>query len=187
VDDQGRLRLLGEAHVGLYPAGRFDVMEATLTPGVPVRWTRVLPGIAHSAVDLWPGAGSTNHYLYRTDLLMDTVGYSYGPAGGPQTVTFPALEGRFVQAGDQLALVLAYQHSIEVRLVPLSEAAAGPIDWINVAPITIPLPAALDPPGGVSAIWTSDEGRQPHPSDRLEFAICGGFPTRDNLIYYVTL
>jgi hypothetical protein len=189
IDDQGRLRLLGEGHVGLYPAGRFDLMEATLIPGAVqgVHWARVLPGVAHSTDDLWPAAAGGTHYLFRTDLLFDTIGYWYGPQGGAQPVIFPALEGRFVAAGDRFALVLAYQHSIEVRIVSRAAADAGPIDWTSVTPITIPLPTALDPPGGISAIWTSDEARQPTPSDRLEFAVCGGYPTRDNFIYYVSL
>ena len=40
---------------------------------------------------------------------------------------------------------------------------------------------------GVSAIWPADEWRQPHATDRLEFAIAGAYPNRDHLIYSVTL
>jgi hypothetical protein len=181
-DDRGRLRLSGEGYVGEFPNGRRYMVAATVVLGSAALWVPILPAVARSPLDLWRvDAGS--HFLYAT--ATNQIGYSFGASGSRPTF-FKAMQARFISAGDRLGLILADQRSVEVRLVPLAAAAAGRIDWAAVAPIKIDLPAPLRA-AGVSAIWTADESRQPHGSDRLEFAIAGGYPTRDNLIYYVTL
>ena len=95
------------------------------------------------------------------------------------------MEARFITDGTRLGLVLASKKSLEVRLVPRDQAGEW-IDWAAVPPITINLPDEFKD-RGVSAIWPADESRQPHATDRLEFAGCGAYPARDNLIYYHAL
>lgn len=182
-DDRGRMRMIGEGYLGQYPAGQRYLLTATVVLGSAGQWTPVLPAVARSPLDLWREGNSPTQFLYR--IASNKVGYSFGTNVHIRPAVFKALDARFISDGDRLGLVLGYKRSIEVRLVPLS-AAAGPIDWASVAPITIPLPATFKS-AGVSAIWTADDSRQPHGSDRLEFAVCGGYPARDNLIYYVTL
>jgi hypothetical protein len=182
-DDLGRMHMIGEGYVGQYPAGHRYLMTATAVLGRACRWIPVLPAVARSPLDLWRTDGGATQFLYR--IGPNRVGYSFGANVHAVPTEFKAMQARFISNGDQLGLVLGFKHWIEVRLVPLS-AAAGPIDWASVAPITLPLPAAFKS-AGVSAIWTADDSRQPYGSDRLEFAVCGGYPARDNLIYYVTL
>jgi hypothetical protein len=182
-DDRGRMHMIGEGYLGQFPAGQRYMLTATAILGNACRWVPVLPAVARSPLDLWRTDGGATQFLYR--IGPNRVGYSFGTNAHAVPTVFKAMEARFISNGDQLGLVLAFKQSIEVRLVPLS-AAAGSIDWAAVTPITIPLPTVFKS-RGVSAIWTADDSRQPHGSDRLEFAVCGGYPVRDNLIYYVTL
>jgi hypothetical protein len=181
-DDRGRLRLIGEGYVGEFPNGHKNMVGTTVTLGYTANWVPLLPTVARSPLDLWRGDAGI-HYLYAT--AGDRVGYWFG-AKGSKPMFFTATTARFIAAGDRLGLVLANRTSVEVRLVSRAAAAAGPIDWTTVPPVKIDLPAPLRA-AGVSAIWTADESRQPHGSERLEFAVGGGYPARDNLIYYVSL
>jgi hypothetical protein len=182
-DERSRLRLVGEAYLGAFPAGQRYLATATLVLGNAARWVPILPRFARSPLDLWREGDGTTHFLYR--LTPTRIGYAFGPKAAAPPTVFKAVEARFISDGDRLGLVLAFKDRVEVRLVPRA-LAAGPIDWAAVHPVTVPLPDAFRA-GGVSAIWTADDSRQPRPSDRLEFAVCGAYPARDNLIYYVTL
>jgi hypothetical protein len=182
-DGPHRLRMVGEAYMGAFPAGRPYLVTATLVLGNAVYWVPVHTRFAQSPLDLWREEGAATHFLYRVGPAK--VGYSYGPQARAKPTVFGAREARFITDGTRLGLVLAYKQTIEIRLV-LRDRAAGWIDWAAVPPITLDLPADLKG-SGVSAIWPADESRQPHGSDRLEFAIGGGYPARDHLIYYVTL
>jgi hypothetical protein len=182
-DEQSRLQLVGEAYRGEYPTGRRYTVEATVVLGNKCRWTPVLPRVARSPLDFWQDGGSATHFLYRMSPRL--VGYSLGPEGTVPHAAFAAMTARFISDGDHLGLVLGYKRYVEVRLVSRAETS-GPIDWTAVPPIIIELPKALKS-AGVSAVWTVDESRQPGTSNRLEFAICGGYPARDNLIYSVTV
>src|SRR5262249_21621416 len=144
----------------------------------------VLPRVARSPLDFWQDAGSgATHFLYRMSSKL--VGDSLGTEGTVPHAAFAAMTARFISDSDYLGLVLGYKRYVEVRLVSRA-SAGGPIAGTAVPPITIELPKVLKS-AGVSAVWTVDESRQPHASNRLEFAICGGYPARDNLIYSVTV
>jgi hypothetical protein len=182
-DDRGRMHMIGEGYLGQFPAGQRYMLTATAVLGNACQWVPVLPAVARSPLDLWRTDGGATQFLYR--IGPNRVGYSFGTNAHAVLTVFKAMQARFISNGDQLGLVLGFKQSIEVRLVPLS-AAAGPIDWAAVTPITIPLPATFKS-AGVSAIWTADDSRQPHGSDQLEFAVCGGYPVRDNFMYYVTV
>jgi hypothetical protein len=182
-DDRGRLRMVGEGYLGQFPAGQRYLLTATMGLGNAAQWVPVLPAFARSPLDFWREGDNPTQFLYR--IAANRIGYSFGPKTRVRPTIFKALEARFISDGDRLGLVLGFKDSIEVRLVPRS-AATGPIDWAAVKPITIQLPAAFKS-RGISAIWTADDSRQPHEPDRLEFAVCGGYPARDNLVYYVTL
>lgn len=182
-DDAGRLRMVGEAYLGTFPGGGSYLVTATVVLGNACYWVPVHPRYARSALDLWREEGASTHFLYR--MSPTKVGYAYGPKAKSKPTVFNAMEARFITDGTRLGLVLAYQKTLEVRLVP-REQAAGWVDWAAVPPITMTLPDEFKG-RGVSAIWPADEWRQPHATDRLEFAIAGGYPARDHLIYYVTL
>jgi hypothetical protein len=182
-DDRGRLRMVGEGYLGQFPAGQRYLLTATVGLGNAAQWAPILPAFARSPLDFWREGDNPTQFLYR--IAANRIGYSFGPKTRVRPTIFKAPEARFISDGDRLGLVLGFKQSIEVRLVPRS-AATGPIDWAAVKPITIPLPATFKSTG-VSAIWTADDSRQPHEPDRLEFAVCGGYPARDNLVYYVTL
>jgi hypothetical protein len=182
-DDRGWMRMVGEGYLGQFPAGQHYMMTGSLVLGRAARWVPVLPAVARSPLDFWRTDSGATQYLFR--VAGKRIGYSFGATAHSPPTVFKAMDARFISNGDRLGLVLGFKNSIEVRLVPLS-AADGPIDWAAVTPITIPLPAAFKS-AGVSAIWTANDSQQPHGSDRLEFAVCGGYPVRDNLIYYITL
>jgi len=183
-DDDSQIQLIGEGYRGAFPAGRRYLVAATLVLGNKCRWAPVLPRDARSPLDLWrePGDAAT-HLLYRMSPKL--IGYSFGTSGTIRPTAFAATTARFISDDKQLGLVLGYKRYVEVRLVARADAS-GPIDWAAVPAITITLPKALRS-GGVSAVWTVDESRQAAASDRLEFAICGGYPVRDNLIYSVSV
>ncbi|HEX3149557.1 MAG TPA: hypothetical protein VHR66_15895 [Gemmataceae bacterium] len=179
-DEKNRLRMIGEAYSGEFPAGGRYLVSATLVLGNACAWTPIFPQTARSPLDLWREDGSVGtQYLYR--VTPTKVGYSFGPKGAPKPVLFNALEARFISDADHLALVLGYQKSVEIRIVPRSQASAW-IDWKSIAPIKVSLPKNLQT-AGVSAIWNVDSSRQPYEPSQMEFAICGGYPARDNLIY----
>jgi hypothetical protein len=183
VDGPNRLRLIGEAYLGAFPAGRSYLVTATLVLGYACRWVTARAPAARSPLDLWREDGASTQFLYRYGT--NKVGYAYGLRAAPKPTIFAARDARFISDGTRLGLVLAFKQTIEVRLVPRS-AADGWIDWAAVPPLTVKLPDEFKAKG-VSAIWPADEARQPRAPDRLEFAFGGAYPNRDHLIYYVDL
>jgi hypothetical protein len=179
-DERNRLHMIGEAYSGAFPAGGRYLVTATLVLGNACQWVPIFPAVARSPLDLWREDGSVGtQFLYRVSPTK--IGYSFGPKGAPKPVFFNALEARFISDADHLALVTATMKFVEVRIVPRSAASAW-IDWNAVPALKVPLPKTLQS-AGVSAIWNVDSSRQPHEPPHLEFAICGGYPARDNLIY----
>lgn len=182
-DEAGRMRMVGEAYLGAFPSGRPYLVTATVKLGNAAGWVPIHPRYARSALDLWREEGAGTHFLYR--VTPTRVGYVFGTKNSAPSTFFTAREARFLTDGSRLGLVLGYKHHVEVRLVPRG-LAADRIDWTAVPPVVVELPEEFKG-RGISAIWPADESRQPHATDKLEFAIAGGYPYRDHLIYYVTL
>jgi len=182
-DDQSQLRMVGESYRGRYPFGEKYLFATTLTLGKQATWAPVLQQTAFTPMDIWQEGSGSSQYLYRT--RTDQIGYSFGSGSAARSITFAALDGRFVADKDRLGLVLGYGNFLEVRVVKRSEAT-GFIDWNAIVPIKIGFPESLGK-AGLSAIWNVDHSKQPNDSNQLEFAIAGAYPSYDHLVYYYTM
>lgn len=180
----GKLRMIGQDYLGSFPSGRPLLATTTFRLGNACTWAPLLRGAASTPLDLWQSdsIGGT-HLLYRT--YKNTIGYSFTEGKTTTTTIFTASQARFIVTNGYLGLVLGYKTSLEARFVPRT-AANRFVDWNTITPVTLQLPAAFKA-HGVSAIWGVDASKQKNASDQLEFAICGGHPACDRLIYYYNL
>jgi hypothetical protein len=183
-DDRNRIRMIGESYLGQFPNGVEVLSTTTVKLGNSCKWTPARRDVGRSPLDLWQeDSSNATEYLYATP--PHKVGYSSDARFAGNSATFAALQARFIVSRDQFALVLAFKNSVEVRIIPRSEAK-GYIDWNAIKPINFDLPKSLKSTGSC-AIWNVDESKQPHESNQLEFAICGSYPAHDNLIFYYTI
>lgn len=182
-DGESQIRMVGESYRGRYPFGEKYLSAATLTLGKPASWAPVLQQTAYTPMDIWQEGSGSSQYLYRA--RNDQIGYSFGTGPAARTISFAALDGRFIADKDRLGLVLGYGNFLEVRIVDRSEAT-GFIDWNAIEPVRIGFPESLGT-AGLSAIWNVDHSKQPNESNQLEFAIAGAYPSHDHLVYYYTV
>lgn len=179
-----RLRMIGQDYLGGFPSGHRLVATTTFRLGNACQWTPRLLGKASTPLDQWqPDSTDGTQVLYRT--YNHKTGYSFVSGKTATTTIFSAVQARFIVTDRYFGLVLGYKSYVEARFVPRA-AATGFVDWNAVPPTTLPLPVALKS-RGLSAIWSVDASKQPNASNQFEFAVCGGHPTCDRLIFYYKL
>lgn len=183
-DAQGSLQMVAQLFLGAYPNGTYHAATAKIVPGQAVAWQ--LLGDATSTTDIFIDSTSgTIHYLA---VRPGGIGYYVLAKGeSPKLVkTFAnSHRMRFATTADRVVLIHdeAKNDRIVLRSVKMTDAATA-IDWDKARSQAVARPTEVTSGEYLNAIWPVDPVKEPAPSNKLQWAVCGDFPANDGTIWY---